>query len=117
VTKNDEHRGAFKTPTLRDVAKRPPYMHDGSHKTLEEVIALYNKGGVPNPWLSKEIRPLNLTATEQKDLVAFMEAITGQVAPEVSSPQNCRSNSIKREPTNTAPSLPSRGIWSRASER
>jgi cytochrome c peroxidase len=53
---------------------------------LEEVIAFYNKGGMPNQWLSKEIRPLNLTATEQKDLVAFMEALTGQVAPEVSSP-------------------------------
>ena len=86
VTKDDEHRGAFKTPTLRDVAKRPPYMHDGSLKTLEDVIAFYNKGGTPNPWLSKDIRPLNLTPVEQKDLVAFMEALTGQVAPEVSTP-------------------------------
>ena len=86
VSKNDEHRGAFKTPTLRDVAKRPPYMHDGSLKTLEEVVAFYNKGGAPNQWLSKEVRPLNLTAAEQKDLVAFMEALTGQVATEVSSP-------------------------------
>ena len=86
VSKNDEHRGAFKTPTLRDVAKRAPYMHDGSLKTLEEVVAFYNKGGAPNQWLSKEVRPLNLTAAEQKDLVAFMEALTGQVATEVSSP-------------------------------
>jgi cytochrome c peroxidase len=82
----DEHRGAFKTPTLRDVAKLPPYMHDGSLKTLEEVIAFYNKGGAPNQWLSKEVHPLHLTAAEQKDLVAFMEALTGQVATEVSSP-------------------------------
>jgi len=86
VTKNDEHKGVFKTPTLRDVAKRPPYMHDGSLRTLDEVIAFYNKGGMPNQWLSKEIRPLNLAAEEQKDLVAFMEALTGQVAPEVLSP-------------------------------
>ena len=86
ISKNDEHRGAFKTPTLRDVAKRAPYMHDGSLKTLEEVVAFYNKGGAPNQWLSKEVRPLNLTAAEQKDLVAFMEALTGQVATEVSSP-------------------------------
>ena len=86
VTKNDDHKGAFKTPTLRDVAKRPPYMHDGSLKTLEEVIAFYNKGGTPNQWLSKDIRPLNLTPQEQKDLVAFMEALTGQVASEVSTP-------------------------------
>ena len=86
VTKNDDHRGAFKTPTLRDVAKRPPYMHDGSLKTLEDVVAFYNNGGTPNQWLSKDIRPLNLTPVEQKDLVAFMEALTGQVAPEVSTP-------------------------------
>ena len=86
VTKNDEHKGAFKTPTLRDVAKRPPYMHDGSLKTLEDVVVFYNKGGTPNQWLSKDIRPLNLTPAEQKDLVAFMEALTGQVAPEVSTP-------------------------------
>jgi cytochrome c peroxidase len=82
----DEHKGAFKTPTLRDVAKRPPYMHDGSLKTLEDVVVSYNKGGTPNQWLSKDIRPLNLTPQEQKDLVAFMEALTGQVAPEVSTP-------------------------------
>jgi cytochrome c peroxidase len=86
VSKNDEHKGAFKTPTLRDVAKRPPYMHDGSLATLEEVVAFYNKGGTPNQWLSKEIRSLNLTADEQKDLVAFMEALTGHVAPEASTP-------------------------------
>jgi cytochrome c peroxidase len=86
VTKNDEHKGAFKTPTLRDVAKRPPYMHDGSLKTLEAVVAFYAQGGTPNQWLSKDIRPLNLTPEEQKDLVAFMEALTGQVAPEVSTP-------------------------------
>ena len=86
VSKNEEHAGAFKTPTLRDVAKRPPYMHDGSLQTLEDVIAFYNKGGTPDQWLSKAIRPLDLTAEERSDLVAFMESLTGQVAPEVSSP-------------------------------
>jgi len=86
VTKRDEHRGAFKTPTLRDVVKRPPYMHDGSVTSLAEVVALYNRGGVPNPWLSGEVRPLGLSADEQADLLAFMEALTGEVAPEVSSP-------------------------------
>jgi hypothetical protein len=53
-------------------------MHGGSLGTLEEVVVFYNKGGTPNQWLSKEIRPLNLTAEEQKDLVVFMEALTGQ---------------------------------------
>jgi cytochrome c peroxidase len=86
VTKREEHRGAFKTPTLRDVARHPPYMHDGSVRSLAEVVALYDRGGTPNPWLSGEIRPLGLTAEEQADLVAFLEALTGEIAPEVTSP-------------------------------
>ena len=86
VTKREEHRGAFKTPTLRDVAPRPPYMHDGSVRSLAEVIAFYNRGGTPNPWLSGEVRPLRLTPAEQADLVVFLEALTGEVAEEVSSP-------------------------------
>jgi cytochrome c peroxidase len=86
VTKREEHKGAFKTPTLRDVAARPPYMHDGSERSLADVIAFYNRGGVPNPWLSGELRPLGLTAEEQTDLLAFLQALTGEVAAEVSSP-------------------------------
>jgi cytochrome c peroxidase len=86
ITKWEEHRGAFKTPTLRDVARHPPYMHDGSVASLAEVVALYNRGGTPNPWLSGEIRPLGLSADEQADLLAFLEALTGQVAPEVMTP-------------------------------
>lgn len=86
VTNKEADKGAFKTPTLRNVARRPPYMHDGSMKTLEEVVAFYNKGGHRNRWISAAIRPLNLTASEQADLVAFLEALTGEVAPEVSSP-------------------------------
>jgi cytochrome c peroxidase len=85
VTKSEADKGAFKTPTLRDVAKRGPYMHDGSEKTLEHVVAFYNKGGHKNPWLTPEIQPLNLTPPEQADLVAFLRALTGEVAPEVSS--------------------------------
>src|SRR5438128_1976637 len=86
VTKVDAHKGAFKTPTLRDAAQRPPYMHDGSLKTLGDVVAFYNRGGTPNPWLAVTIQPLNLTAAEQQDLVAFLESLTGQVAREISSP-------------------------------
>jgi len=86
VTKNDADKGAFKTPTLRDVAQRGPYMHDGSAKTLEEVVAFYNQGGIKNPWLSAEIKPLGLTAQEQRDLVEFMKALTGQIDPEVGRP-------------------------------
>ena len=86
VTKREEHKGAFKTPTLRDVARHPPYMHDGSVASLAEVMALYNRGGTPNTWLSGEIRPLGLTSEEQVDLVAFLETLTGEIAAEVSSP-------------------------------
>jgi cytochrome c peroxidase len=85
VTKNEADKGAFKTPTLRDAARRGPYMHDGSLKTLEEVVAFYNRGGHRNPSLSKEVQPLNLTADEQADLAAFLRALTGEVAPEVAS--------------------------------
>jgi cytochrome c peroxidase len=86
VTKVETHKGAFKTPMLRDVAQRPPYMHDGTLKSLADVVAFYNRGGTPNPWLSSAIQPLNLTAAEQGDLVSFLEALTGVVAAEVASP-------------------------------
>jgi cytochrome c peroxidase len=80
VTKLESDRGAFKTPTLRNVTQNPPYMHDGSEATLRDAVELYNRGGKPNKWLSKEIRPLNLTDQEKSDLVAFLEALTGDVS-------------------------------------
>ena len=86
VTGDDSDRGAFKTPTLRDVAKRGPYMHDGSEKTLEDVIAYYDRGGVKNAWLSTDMKPLTLTVQERADLVEFMKALTGRIDPEVSRP-------------------------------
>jgi cytochrome c peroxidase len=67
---------AFKTPTLRDVARRAPYMHDGSVPTLEAAIELYNHGGIKRPSLSELIRPLGLTDGEKADLVAFLETLT-----------------------------------------
>lgn len=73
VTGNDRDRGAFKTPTLRNVARTAPYMHDGSFATLGEVIAHYDRGGTPNEWLSDEIVPLELSHQERLDLVAFLE--------------------------------------------
>ena len=86
VTRDDPDQGAFKTPTLRDVARRGPYMHDGSEKTLEDVVAYYDRGGVKNPWLSSDMKPLRLTAQERADLVEFMKALTGRIDPEVSRP-------------------------------
>ena len=79
VTKKDEDKGKFKTPTLRNIAQTAPYMHDGSDATLLDVVDFYNKGGIPNPNLSKEIKPLNLSLQEKRDLVAFPESLTGNV--------------------------------------
>ena len=86
VTKDEADKGAFKTPTLRDVARRGPYMHDGSEKTLADVVAFYDRGGVKNPWLSQDIKPLGLNREEQTDLVAFLHALTGEIDPEVGQP-------------------------------
>jgi len=74
---DEKDRGAFKTPTIRNVATSAPYMHDGSTNTLEEVVEWYAKGGHPNPSLSDKIKKLDLTAQDKKDLVAFMQACTG----------------------------------------
>jgi len=82
VTDNLTKVGAFKTPTLRNVDKTEPYMHDGSLKTLDDVVNFYNNGGRVkdtdplSPFLSGGIRPLDLTDGEKKDLVAFLKALT-----------------------------------------
>jgi cytochrome c peroxidase len=78
VTRREEEKGAFKTPTLREIAHTAPYMHDGSLKTLEEVVEHYNKGGIKNPYLDQRMKPLNLTDQEKKDLVAFLKALSGE---------------------------------------
>jgi cytochrome c peroxidase len=82
VTRGFDDLGAFKTPTLRNVAVTAPYMHDGSLATLDDATVHYNNGGVTsegdpvNDFLSGGIRPLDLTEEEIDDLVAFMEALT-----------------------------------------
>jgi cytochrome c peroxidase len=88
VTKMIGDKGAFKTPTLRDIARTGPYMHDGSLKTLEEVVEHYDKGGIPNPQLDEEIFPLKLTAQEKADLVTFMrEGLSSSEYPDVAPPK------------------------------
>ena len=72
-------RGEFKTPTLREIARTAPYMHDGSIATLEEVIEFYDRGGRPNATLDTEIRRLRLTATEKLQLAAFLRTLSGEV--------------------------------------
>jgi cytochrome c peroxidase len=78
VTKNKADWGAFRVPILRDVANTPPYMHDGSLNTLEEVVEYYNSGGIKNSNLHTLMRPLNLTDQEKQDLVSFLKALNGE---------------------------------------
>ncbi len=79
VTGVPADRGAFKTPTLRDIARTPPYMHDGSIATLREVVEFYNRGGGANPHLDPLMQPLGLTPDEVGFLVEFLEALTGEL--------------------------------------
>ncbi|MCA9100967.1 MAG: c-type cytochrome [Planctomycetales bacterium] len=76
-TGEDKDKGAFKTPTIRNVALSAPYMHDGSQKTLAEVVDWYVKGGHPNEHLDENVKKLDLDDQAKQDLVAFMEACTG----------------------------------------
>jgi cytochrome c peroxidase len=81
-------RGTFKTPSLREVARTAPYMHDGSLKSLEDVIEFYNKGGEPNPQLDEEIYPLKLTSREKQDLLTFLrEGLSSQAYPVILPPK------------------------------
>src|SRR5205823_5021383 len=79
VTKRDRDQGAFKTPTLRQVAARPPYMHDGSIASLEEVVEYYDRGGNRNPNLDSELQPIGFTGEEKRALVAFLRSLSGVV--------------------------------------
>ena len=76
-TQDEKDKGAFKTPTIRNVALSAPYMHDGSLQTLEEVVEHYVKGGTKNPWLSDKMTPIKMTAQQKNDLVEFMRSVTG----------------------------------------
>lgn len=76
VTRLQEDMWRFKTPSLRNVALTAPYMHDGSLRTLEDVVRFYNQGGIVHPGLDPLIRPLDLDDDEVGALVAFLEALT-----------------------------------------
>jgi cytochrome c peroxidase len=80
VTQVEKDKGAFKTPSMRNIARTAPYMHDGSLASLREVVDHYDKGGTRNQWLSDKIGPLRLSEQEKEDLVAFMEqGLTGEM--------------------------------------
>lgn len=78
-------KGAFKTPTLRDIERTAPYFHDGSAATLEEVVEHYSRGGATDKDLSPNMKPLDLSAQEKADLVAFLRALTSPTTPGVIS--------------------------------
>ncbi len=86
VTKNAGDIGAFKTPTLREIARSAPYMHDGRFKTLEEVVNFYNQGGVKNPHQDELVLPLDLTDEEKRNLVAFLRTLNGEGSQQVKAP-------------------------------
>ena len=80
VTRNDADRGAFKTPTLREIARTAPYMHNGTFSTLEEVVDFYNRGGNTNPLLDSELRPLDLSVEEKRALLTFLRSLDGHIS-------------------------------------
>ncbi len=86
-TKNEADKGAFKTPTLRNVAHSGPYMHDGSLKTLKDVIDFYAGGGNSNPEQDPEMKKIHLTGPERADLLAFLESLTGEMPANAGPPE------------------------------
>ncbi|HZU95156.1 MAG TPA: cytochrome c peroxidase, partial [Planctomycetota bacterium] len=79
ISKDERDRGGYKTPTLRGLVGREPYMHDGSKATLEDVVDFYDKGGgVGTKNLSQRLRKLHLTEEQKADLVAFLKALSGE---------------------------------------
>jgi cytochrome c peroxidase len=79
VSGDPRDHGAFKTPTLRETARTAPYMHDGSLKTLEDVLNFYSAGGRPNPNIDSQIRPRNFSPEEKHALVAFLQTLNGRI--------------------------------------
>ncbi|HTZ31825.1 MAG TPA: cytochrome c peroxidase [Methylomirabilota bacterium] len=87
VTKKDDDMGAFKTPTLRNLTNRGPYMHDGSFPTVKDALAHYIGGGNWNSHLDKEIHSLDvLTFDERDDLMQFLDALNGKLPPNIGPP-------------------------------
>ncbi len=86
ITKKRGDFGKFKIPTLRDLAHRAPYMHDGRFKTLEEVLDLYSKGGIPNPHLDTRLTPFFLDEETKRDLLAFLDSLNGEGWQKITPP-------------------------------
>jgi cytochrome c peroxidase len=91
TTKRDSDKGAFKTPTLRNVAVSGPYMHDGKLKTLKDVVDFYAGQGNSNPYLDKRISAIQLSGRDRADLVEFMKSLTGEMPSNLGPPQKDKS--------------------------
>jgi cytochrome c peroxidase len=87
VTHDARDWGAFKTPTLRDISRTAPYMHDGSLQSLDEVVDFYDRGGKPNKNLDANIKPLHLSAGQKSDLVAFLKTLDGEGWRAITAPR------------------------------
>ena len=91
ITKKRGDFGKFKVPTLRDLAHRGPYMHDGRSSTLSDVLDLYAKGGLPNPHLDTRLTPFYMDEQTRQDLLAFLDSLNGEgwqkITPPVALPQ------------------------------
>jgi cytochrome c peroxidase len=85
-TKIATDTGAFKTPTLRNIAGTAPYMHDGGLKTLKAVVDFYAGNGNSNPYLDPEMKKIHLSGQDRADLVEFLQSLTGDVAPNLGPP-------------------------------
>ena len=89
VTKEAQDKGAFKTPTLRNVTQRDPYMHNGIFQSLEDILDFYDRGGGAVAGKSPLIQTIGLTAQEKRDLLAFLQSLTGEISslPPAASPR------------------------------
>ena len=87
VTHDPQDMAAFKTPTLREISRTAPYMHDGRFATLKQVVDHYNQGGVKNPFLDNQIIPLNLTEAEKQDLVEMLRSLNGEGWQHATAPE------------------------------
>jgi cytochrome c peroxidase len=79
ISGKPQDRGAFKTPTLREIERSAPYMHDGSSGSLAEVVDYYDRGGNRHAPLDPEVRPIGLTASEKHALIAFLRSLSGNI--------------------------------------
>jgi cytochrome c peroxidase len=86
ITKKRGDFGKFKVPTLRDLAHRGPYMHDGRSRTLGDVLDLYAKGGLPNPHLDTRLTPFYMDEQTRQDLLAFLDSLNGEGWQKITPP-------------------------------